>query len=108
MYYVCEYALYPIYEPAEGGYYYAGRTVEVISKCNTRRKAMKTFRKLAKEYKKIGEEEMYPVRVSYLSFFFKDSTGSHITAHGDLIGDGYGIFVTKGTPLKAKGYVPYE
>ena len=50
MYYVIYYKNYPIFEPAEGGYYYSGR--EIINKriFTNRRKAKRFYYKLVKQF----------------------------------------------------------
>ena len=75
MYYLTHYCEYPIYEPAEGGYYYAGREVyehyKFLTKWGARRKLKKMQAEL-EEYgwivdkdeawlpsKYIGEEEQW-------------------------------------------------
>lgn len=49
MYYVTHYIEYPIYEPAEGGYYYAGTRMVQSRAFQTWRKAKRHLRKLYKE-----------------------------------------------------------
>ena len=61
MVYVTHYEEYPIYEPAEGGYYYAGIRI-VESEKLSKRAAKKLFKKLLEEAKEenlqmYGEEE---------------------------------------------------
>lgn len=51
-YYVSYYMEYPIYEPAEGGYYYAGNDLEISYRFGSLSKARKFLKKMA------AEEEM--------------------------------------------------
>ena len=60
-YYVSLYELYPIYEPAEGGYYYDGCEYKgSLPACKTLKKARRLLRKqiqyLQEEY---GEDKVY-------------------------------------------------
>ena len=52
MVYLTHYAEYPIYEPAEGGYYYAGRYVEEYYRLNSEKQAKRKLAKLKKELEK--------------------------------------------------------
>lgn len=55
MRYLSYYKEYPIYEPAEGGYYYAGNQLvksERLSKRQCRRKFEKTWQECQEENKK--------------------------------------------------------
>ena len=55
MRYVSHYSEYPIYEPAEGGYYYAGNQI-VESERLSKRKAKQKFEEIWKECLKENEE----------------------------------------------------
>ena len=50
MYYVTYYEEYPIYEPAEGGYYYAGSQNVWVREFKSWRKARQFFNKAAKQF----------------------------------------------------------
>lgn len=50
MYYVSWIREYPIYEPAEGGYYYAGEQVFLCERFATWKKAKKRYKKLKIEF----------------------------------------------------------
>lgn len=50
MYYVSWIREYPIFEPAEGGYYYAGEQVFYCKEYQTWKKANKAYQKLKKEF----------------------------------------------------------
>ena len=50
MYYVSWIREYPIYEPAEGGYYYAGEQVFLCNAYPTWKQANRAFKKLRREF----------------------------------------------------------
>ena len=50
MYYVSWIREYPIFEPAEGGYYYAGEQVFYCEEYPTWKKANKAYQKLKREF----------------------------------------------------------
>lgn len=103
-YYVNYYELYPIYEPAEGGYYYSGREASVLNCVNSRKKAMRIFKKIAKEFKQESPE----VKSYILSHATKyDNYLAKVYFDGRYIGEGFGYVLTRGEPLKNKGYEPY-
>jgi hypothetical protein len=66
--YLTHYEEYPIYEPAEGGYYYAGRTVcehyEFTSEKQARRKLAKLRKELEAEDLTVILERGYAFRYS--------------------------------------------
>lgn len=49
-YYVCEYTQYPIYEPAEGGYYYEGTQLTSYVKTHSLKRARKLLKKWVTEF----------------------------------------------------------
>ena len=54
MVYLTHYIEYPIYEPAEGGYYYAGREAGSFYRLNSVKQAQRTLAKLQKELEDEG------------------------------------------------------
>ena len=60
-YWVSTYELYPIYEPAEGGYYYDGvEYMGSLKPCKSLKKARRLLRKAITELQEIyGEEKVY-------------------------------------------------
>lgn len=54
MYYITHYEEYPIYEPAEGGYYYAGRQATAWEEFNTILEAFNRLKEIAHELKEDG------------------------------------------------------
>lgn len=49
-YYITEYRQYPIYEPAEGGYYYEGTEMVQYTRTNNIKRARKLLKKMVTEY----------------------------------------------------------
>ena len=106
--YVTAMAEYPIYEPAEGGYYYAGNEIVWQREFSTYRKARQFFNKMVKEFiEDFGEpdQETDWYEVSSQTWFNKMHTGIYHRTH--YIGEGHELTLTR-RPRKEKGWVPYE
>ena len=58
-YYVSYYEEYPIYEPAEGGYYYAGNELIESYRVRTLAKARRLLKRLAQEYSLVQRDKNY-------------------------------------------------
>lgn len=95
MYYITYSLHYPIYEPAEGGYYYAGKENVWIEQFSTFRKAKLRMRKLLKEYRLTEEVNI----ISFNNQFFG--------YNGRRIGEGWCIELTRDKLPEEHGYVPY-
>lgn len=54
MVYLTHYCEYPIYEPAEGGYYYAGREAYEYYRLNSVKQAKRKLAKMRKELEDTG------------------------------------------------------
>ena len=54
MVYLTHYCEYPIYEPAEGGYYYAGREADASYECETMEEAMEQYELCDKKIRERG------------------------------------------------------
>ena len=54
MVYLTRYEEYPIYEPAEGGYYYAGNQAVEYRRLNSMKQAKKILAKMSKELEDEG------------------------------------------------------
>ena len=54
MVYLTHYEEYPIYEPAEGGYYYAGRQAVEYCRLNSEKQAKRKLAKMRKELEENG------------------------------------------------------
>lgn len=54
MVYLTHYTEYPIYEPAEGGYYYSGQTADSFYRLNSVKQAKRQLEKMRKELEEDG------------------------------------------------------
>ena len=111
---------YPIFEPAEGGYYYAGEQVFYCKEYPTWKKANRAYQKLKREfldYCGFYMEKDFCPRDSYV--FYRDSdvedfmTGGcgkwrrpHMILHSKYIGREEWIQITRRRPVE-RGRVPY-
>ncbi len=107
MYYISYIEEYPIYEPAEGGYYYAGRSVIDVRPCKTWRKARKVFnewrRWFEKEFGRAGENGVSAYMPGGCD---KYGDGQIIRQNSKYVGDGKYVMLTRYEPHD-KGYEPY-
>ena len=92
MVYLTHYSEYPIYEPAEGGYYYTGREADSFYRLNS---VKQTERKLAKLKKELEE----------LGFVVCDD---HAFLSSRYIGEGEEWIIEKVYGSKNSGWHPYE
>lgn len=105
MYYVSYITEYPIYEPAEGGYYYAGENVESCREFSTWKKANRFYQKLRKEFLEMYEDE--PERIlDYICGGIGKYGGSSVSYLSRYIGEGERVEISKVKP-QGKGYEPY-
>lgn len=106
MFYVSYITEYPIYEPAEGGYYYAGTHIEECIECNSWKKANKLFQKLKGEFR-----EMYEYERGHIVELEVGGCGKYtnpaIIFHSYYIGDGARLEITRKKPVP-HGWHPYE
>lgn len=98
-YYVTIYNEYPIYEPAEGGYYYTGADISESWGFQTFRDAKRFIRKLYKECVQSGDtkSEYWYCNSNHL-FFGMDSY---------YIGEGWFIQLERKQGASVKGWEPY-
>ena len=113
MRYVTHYEEYPIYEPAEGGYYYSGNQITETERMSKRaaKATMRKFWEMAKaeNLAEFGSEEPedydqygnrnYPWRIS--------SDGNTIWKGGKYIGEGESYVLERKLGSEKRGYVPY-
>ena len=97
-YYVTLYYLYPIYEPAEGGYYYNGIGVDESYGFQTRKKALKFLRKRRKECLK--EDKNVKGWYNYINSF-------GVYNENGYIGNGYFWELERKFGASRSGYQPY-
>lgn len=109
MWYVTTMAEYPIYEPAEGGYYYAGTEIVEERQFNTWRKAKQFYNKTRKEFiEYFGEpSDVCMPRHNYHGKVWDSRSHRGIYHSTGYIGEGHELTITR-KPRKERGYVPYE
>ena len=107
-YYVSYVEEYPIYEPAEGGYYYAGEQVVDYRKFSSWKKANKCFQKWKKWFLEENEWAVAQNRIHIWENpgIDKYGDGSLVRYNSKYIGEGAKVQITRG-PFKEHGYEPY-
>ena len=95
-YYVSYYEEYPIYEPAEGGYYYAGNHCQVTHRYGFLKRARKAFKTWLKEF----EEYHQPLPKVCKNVAYDIGT--------DYVGTGRTLRIETVPGIQNRGYVPYE
>lgn len=111
MYYVSYITEYPIYEPAEGGYYYSGEEVRECHKFPTWKRANKCFQKMKRDFLEMHdyENELGHVCVNEISGVRKFKgfdIGSSVRLYSKYIGDGEYVEISCRKP-HGNGYEPY-
>lgn len=101
MVYLSYYEEYPIYEPAEGGYYYSGAEL-VESERLSRRQAKKQLKELVEEAYAIDEHDF-----RYNGEWVYDGHWM-LREKTKYIGDGRFYCIEKKQGSHTRGYVPYE
>lgn len=106
MFYVSYIEEYPIYEPAEGGYYYAGESVRMCRAFHDWEKANRFYQKL-----KLWFLDEYSYDSSRLVVRDYGGCGKYVNPcvcyRGKYIGEGARIQITRKEPVE-KGWVPYH
>lgn len=98
MRYISYYKEYPIYEPAEGGYYYPGNRL-VDSKRKSKRQCRKDFENIWKECLKENENNPeYPWIREYDNCIYKDS---------EYVGRGKRYVIERKQGSMRSGWKPY-
>lgn len=88
-YFVSLYEAYPIYEPAEGGYYYEGEHLVESFMVGSLKKARRIMRREAE-------------RMEYTNIGFNSCS-----KHGEYIGDSEYIYIETVKGIHEHGYRPY-
>lgn len=88
------YEEYPIYEPAEGGYWYAGLEL-VGTERLSKRAAKRKFDKMAKDHLQDGD------------WWLTKSDGRCLIKDSEYIGEGSMIIIERSKGSRRKGYEPY-
>ena len=104
-FYVSYITEYPIYEPAEGGYYYAGTTIEACEEFTSWKEANKLFQKWRKEF--LFEHQFEMERVTdHLCGGCGKYNNPIVYYKSRYIGEGEWIEMTRAKPVE-KGWRPY-
>ena len=96
MLYLTHYTEYPIYEPAEGGYYYAGQKADCFYRLNSMKQAKHQLKKMQKELEKDGFNVL--ISNNYCEAYRYDR----------YIGNGELWIVEKIYGSNNRGWTPYE
>jgi len=94
------YEEYPIYEPAEGGYYYSGLTL-VETERLSKRAAKRRFDELAKECIDESKDDPYPWYQQNILY------GRGLHKGSKYIGEGAMLIIERKKGMHEKGYIPY-
>jgi len=116
MRYISHYTEYPIYEPAEGGYYYSGNQL-VESEHKSKRACKKELLRIWEECKKENEElgfreenqnEWAAIRHETRSYPWQlNKERNRIYRGSYYIGEGESFVIERRQGSKEKGRVPY-
>ena len=108
MRYLTHYEEYPIYEPAEGGYYYAGNQVigsERLSKRKARKKMASIWAECEEEN---AENRIWEERTGQrFEYWYKSDDGNRIYRHSRYIGEGESYVIERHKGSETSGYQPY-
>ena len=113
MRYLTYYGEYPIYEPAEGGYYYAGNEVtksDRISKRKCRDEFEKIWQQCLEENRQNGfstDLSNYKERIQFGIYPWIRLGDTEIRREGHLIGEGESIVIERKLGSQRKGWEPY-
>lgn len=99
MYFVTTYSLYPIYEPAEGGYYYEGVEIRNSRAFQSRRKAKQYINKLYRLEIACGENQD--------KYWFAQPDNTLFGCGSKFIGEGWYVTLERKQGAEEKGWEPY-
>lgn len=104
MVYLTYYKEYPIYEPAEGGYYYSGNeviTYERLSKRQARKNMDKLWKEIEESLKDCPQEE------KERWYYSKTCYGVRIRYVSKYVGEGESYVIERCLGSETRGYKPY-
>ena len=116
MRYISHYEEYPIYEPAEGGYYYAGNQLvesERKSKRACKKELLRIWEECQKENEELGfrednKSEWAAIRCETSTYpWCINKERNKIYKGGYLIGEGESFVIERKQGSQAHGYEPY-
>lgn len=99
MFYLTTYLDYQIYEPAEGGYYYAGTQIESSRPFRSRRKAKQYINKLYREETARGENTG--------KHWYESADHLYFGCGSKYIGEGWHICLERKQGRETGGRQPY-
>lgn len=109
--YVSRYDYYPIYEPAEGGYYYNGTSCVETYVFNTRKKAMRFLLKLIKHYMDDSENlNDYPLRWNGFdreNTYYSTTDHTYFSVESQYVGEGFFWQLERTIGESEYSYEPY-
>lgn len=110
MVFLTYYEEYPIYEPAEGGYYYSGNQVvsyERLSKRAAKKKLMELYRELKEDDSEPGSR--YPGAPIFRGSYDKWEliNNNRLVRHSSYIGQGMSYVIERKLGTETMGRVPY-
>lgn len=115
MRFISHYEEYPIYEPAEGGYYYSGNQL-VASERKSKRQCRKNFEEIWQDCLKENEQNRFVGNdydewdkiIDRLHVYpWVRANANYIYRKGDLIGDGESYTIERRQGSQEKGWEPY-
>lgn len=113
MRYISYYSEYPIYEPAEGGYYYAGNKL-IKSEKMSKRQCRKEFERIWQECEKENIENGFTDEVDWNLIIQNHGiypwireNDNCIFKHGMYIGTGESYIIERKRGSETSGYEPY-
>lgn len=98
-YYVTMYSKYPIYEPAEGGYYYSGRSIDFSCEFSEWKKAKRFLRRCYKDCIACEDHKE--------KGWFENVSHTRFGVNGRYIGEGWYVTLERKQGSEVSGYVPY-
>ena len=104
-YFVSYITEYPIYEPAEGGYYYAGTQIQMCREFDSWKKANRFYQKCRKEFFEMHEYELERIHEYFCGGVSKYG-GPEIRYNSRYIGEGERVEITRKRPVE-RGWEPY-
>lgn len=102
-YYISRYSQYPIYEPAEGGYYYEGTSLDEYIRTTSLKKARKLLKKMVQEDRP-WEDTPYSEEEMMDTFSVPQN---HFYVFTKYIGDGVEYHIETKLGSHEHGYRPY-
>jgi len=105
MFYVSYITEYPIYEPAEGGYYYAGTQIQECREFSSWKKANKCYQEWRRWF--LEEHDWHKERVhECVSGGCGKYCNPSVYYNSRYIGEGERVTLTREKPVE-RGYEPY-